>query len=274
MLSNPEKIKSHIIELIKDSKNRLTPLAVEKQLLSKNIDLPKTIFQHFLKELISNGDLVYTYEFGSSFLEPSFEKPIRVSDHVVIKPERSTFSPTKDDIVITLQKGASFGSGRHPSTRLGLRAMESILFRSNSIKNNSNRIALDIGTGSGVLAIAAVLMGLQKAIGLDIDPCATSESMHNIFLNQLADRVVIDHRPFESIQEKFFLVLANLRFPTLADICGNISDILEKDGFAVFSGLKTEEVNLIENLCKNNKMASTNQFMEKDWASIVLHKTG
>ncbi len=275
MAPHPDRIKRHILEFIRDSNNRLTPLAVEQHVLNKNPEAPKAAIKNSLKKLIAGGELAYTYELGSSFVEPSFEKPVRVSEHVVIKPERSSFTTLKDDIVVILQKGISFGSGRHPSTRLALRAMESILLRDTiAIQDKRNLRALDIGTGSGILAIAAALMGIQKVIACDTDPCARSEAAENIRLNKLAGRVVIDHRPFESIENTFFMVLANLRFPTLADIAGRISNILEKEGIAVFSGLKIEEINPIKQLYEKENMICIHQFTEKDWASIIFHKTG
>jgi len=251
----------------------MTAVDLEKYFCFKNKRLPKKIFNRYIKKLIENGELVYTYEFGCSFLEPSFEKPVRISDYIVVKPEKTSFPAEKDDIVITLQKGASFGSGRHPSTRLAVKAMESILMPMKT-EDNGHRIALDIGTGSGILAIASVLMGMKKAIGLDIDPCSISEAKQNVHLNKLTGKVMIDSNPFESINKTFFLILANLRLPTLADIYASISDSLEEGGFAVFSGLKTEETDPIVNLYKKRNIRSINTFTEKGWASIVLHKTG
>lgn len=273
MAPNAEKIESQIFELIKDSKKRLTPLAIEKIFLSTHPEVSKKFIAHALKELILKGDLTYTYELGTSFLELSFEKPVRISDRVVIQPERCSYSPQKDDIVILLNKGASFGSGRHPSTRLALKAMETILPRHNDTDTNKYRNALDIGTGSGLLAIAAVRMGINEAVGLDIDPCARSEAMQNISLNKLTNKIHIDLRPLESIQDRFFLVLANLRLPTLYNLHGIISECLENKGFAVFSGLKTEEIGSIQKRYSTKKMKCIHQFTEKGWASAVLHKT-
>ena len=273
MLSNPGKIKSHIVELIKDSKNRLTPLAVEKQLLYKNPELSKKILNHSLKELVAEGDLTYTYEFGTSFLEASFDKPVRVSDHVVIKPERCTFFPHQDDVVVTLQKGASFGSGRHPTTRLAIRGMEAVLLKNSATEKKRNPKALDVGTGSGILAIASVLMGMKKAIGLDTDPCARSEALQNIRANNLEDKVVIDPRPFESINETFYLVLANLRFPTLMGMCDHISKIVKNGGVIVVSGLKDTEIDSTKQAYERSAMKMVNRFEEKGWASLVFQKT-
>jgi len=273
MLLNPEEIKSHIVELIKDSKNRLTPLAVEKHLLYKNPELSKKILNYSLRELVAEGDLTYTYEFGTSFIETSFDKPVRVADHVVIKPERCTFSPRQDDVVVTLQRGASFGSGRHPTTRLAIRGMEAVLLKNSTVQKKGRPKALDVGTGSGILAIVSVLMGMKKAIGLDTDPCARSEAVQNILANNLEDKIVIDPRPFESINEMFYLVCANLRYPTLMGMCDHISKIVENGGVIVVSGLKDTEIDSTKQAYERSAMNMVNRFEEKGWASLVFQKT-
>jgi len=274
MHANLDNIKQDIMDLIRHSANRHTSLTIEKHILSNKPDVTKKTLSRSINELILNGDLIYTYEYGSSFLELSFEKPVRVSDHVVIKPDRCEFSALNDDIVISLQKGASFGSGSHPSTQLALKALESIRSSIQTGKDHTHRHALDIGTGSGILAIAAVLMGVGKALGLDIDPCAISEAKQNVQTNNLTRQVIIDNRPVDTISETFFLILANLRFPTLADLCLQISTILEQDGMAVFSGLKSEEINPLTTLYQKHGMKKICAFSEKGWGSIVLHKTG
>lgn len=273
MLPHSQILKRHIIEFLTNSNRKHTSLDIEKHLLVTHTNLSKKTIHHVLKELISEGVLAYTYELGTSFLEPSFEKPVRISDRVVIRPERCSYSPQKDDIVMLLNKGASFGSGRHPSTRLALKAMETILLPPNDTNISKHRNALDIGTGSGILAIAAVLMGIHDAIGLDFDPCARSEATQNISLNNLANKIHIELNPLESNQKRLFLVLANLRLPTLYNLQGTISKCLEKKGFAVFSGLKTEEISSIEKHYSIKSMKSIHQFTEKGWASVVLHKT-
>lgn len=267
-----KEIKTRIEKFISDSHIRITPLAVERSLCSGKQGLTKKNVSVALKEMVANGDLVYTYEFGTSFLEPSFEKPVRVSDHVVIKPERFTFYPRQDDVVITLQKGVAFGSGRHPTSRLAIRGIEAVLLNNGVVKNERHPKALDIGTGSGILAIVSLLMGMEKAVGIDTDPCARSEAMQNIRLNNLMDSVTIDIRPLESIHETFYLVLANLRFPTLMKICGHISKIVDGGGFIVVSGLKENETGPAKQAYEKSSMKMVKTFEEKGWASLVFQK--
>ena len=133
-------------------------------------------------------------------------------------------------------------------------------------------IALDIGTGSGVLAIAAVRMGIKTAMGLDIDPCARSEAFQNIHLNGFIDTITIDQRPFDSIHDTFYLILANLRFPTLSRMHQHIANITEDNGFVILSGLKIEEIDPVAGLYQTVKMKQHSLFTEKDWAAIVFQK--
>ena len=140
-----------------------------------------------VRDLVSDGELVYTYEFGSTFLEPSFNKPSRVSTHVVLKPPGYHYQPESEDIVIQIKPGAAFGDGRHPTSRLAVRGIEYVLKGLKVDTTSGQSSGLDIGTGSGILVLTAVRMGIQRGLGIDIDPAARSEAKENVALNQLED---------------------------------------------------------------------------------------
>ena len=101
------------LRIVATSPSRLTPPALEKTLL-KNTRLEKKEIKVLIKDLVERGELTYTYEFGSTFLERSFNKPIRISHAVVIKPPGHQYRPESGDAVLKIKPGAAFGSGRHP----------------------------------------------------------------------------------------------------------------------------------------------------------------
>ena len=109
------------------------------------------------------------------------------------------------------------------------------------IKEGGQRI-LDIGTGSGVLAIAALKLGLEMGLGLDIDPCARVEASENAELNGLSQRMDISGCSLDTLQGVFFLITANLRFPTLKAYLKNMIDLTETGSFLVISGIKINEI--------------------------------
>ena len=115
--------------------------------------------------------------FGATCIEPSFAKPVRITDHFILSPPGFTETGEKDIFEILIRPGISFGSGRHPTTRLCLRAMEYALIKNRFLPFNENSCrAVDVGTGSGVLAIAAVKAGMAHCLALDNDPVAAAEA--------------------------------------------------------------------------------------------------
>ena len=116
----------NVLEMVATSPSRLTPPALEK-IISENTHLQKAEIKALIKDLVARGELTYTYEFGSTFLEISFNKPVRISNTVVIKPPEHQYHPDSADIVLKIKPGASFGDGRHPTTRLAVRGIEYVL---------------------------------------------------------------------------------------------------------------------------------------------------
>ena len=234
-------LRRKVLAIVEESSRRLTPGELRKRLLGKNFADQKAI-KTAISDLISSRELKYTYHLGCSFLEKSYEKPTRVSKRVVLKPPGMVYEPASCDIVIDISKGASFGFGDHPTTRLAIQGIEAALSENHGILKADNSRALDIGTGSGVLAIAAVLMGIKGAVGIDIDACARDEAQKNIRLNSLEHRINILDTRVEDIKETYSLITANLRYPTLKRLCPHIAGITQKKGAVVVSGIKSDEV--------------------------------
>ena len=223
-----------------------------------------------ISDLVLSRELTYTYQFGCSFLEKSYEKPTRVSRRVILKPPDMVYEPASCDIVIDILKGASFGFGDHPTTRLAIQGIEAALSENHGILKADNSRALDIGTGSGVLAIAAVLMGIKRAVGIDIDPCARAEAQKNIKLNGLEHRINILDTRVEDIKETYSLITANLRYPTLKRLCPHMAGITQKKGAVVVSGIKSDEVEDLLDTFAQNGFQCTWKASEKEWVGMVF----
>ena len=237
----PEAIE--ILKFVSTTPSRLTPPALEKA-LSKNTHLHRKEIKTLIKELVDRGELTYTYEFGSTFLEMSFNKPIRISNSVVIKPPGHHYRSESQEVVLKIKPGASFGDGRHPTTRLAVRGIEHVVKKCEtdlpSLEQKRN--VLDIGTGSGILVLAAVKLGMSSGVGIDIDPCARAEARENILINDLTPWIEISDQYLETIDESYFLVTANLRLPTLKKISPLLRKIVYPHGFMVISGVRSHEI--------------------------------
>ncbi|MGD9245659.1 MAG: 50S ribosomal protein L11 methyltransferase, partial [Desulfobacterales bacterium] len=151
--TNIRAIRQKVFETVSESKEKLTYGELEKR-LSQKFAVPKKLLKTAINDLVANRQLIYTYNLGCSFLERSFNKPTRISKRVVLKPPGMHYTPKSDDVVIVIAQGASFGSGEHPTTRLAVRGIEVALSEKNLLVKTNHTRVLDIGTGSGILAIA------------------------------------------------------------------------------------------------------------------------
>ena len=271
VLMDIEGIRNTIFENVAASSTRLTPRHLEKTIIEIH-GLDKPHAKAVLKGLVTRGQLEYIYEFGSTYLVPSFNKPVRVSPHVIVKPPGHRYRHAPDDVVFQIKPGAAFGGGRHPTTRLSINAIEYTLKTAGPDRLNQHCSVLDIGTGSGILAITAVCLGIQKGLGIDIDPCAISEARENIALNSLENRIDISDRQLDSIDQVFTMVIANLRYPSLKKFCPQISQLTQKGGWVVLSGFRPHERTDLLDLYTNRYFKSIWVADENHWVAAALEK--
>jgi ribosomal protein L11 methyltransferase len=264
-------VRKHVLRMVAGSTVRVTPPALEKTLFETH-GLTKKQVKAVIRDLVSDGELVYTYEFGSTFLEPSFNKPVRVSTHVILKPPGHSYQPAPEDIVVQINPGAAFGDGRHPTSRLAIRGIEYVLKKNKSDRPEDRSRVLDIGTGSGILVITAVGMGIHRGVGIDIDPAARSEAKENVLINRLEDRIKISDQYLETVDGSFYLVTANLRYPTLKKICPYLRKITNPDGFIVFSGIRSHELADLIKAYARKQFEVVWQEKELDWMGVVLKR--
>ncbi|MCM3746387.1 50S ribosomal protein L11 methyltransferase [Paenibacillus pasadenensis] len=110
-------------------------------------------------------------------------KPIRVTERLTIKPTWEEYEASEGEVVLEIDPGMAFGTGTHPTTSLCLRALESTIREGDEV--------IDVGTGSGILAIGAVKVGAGRVLAVDLDPVAVSSAIENASLNGLEDRIQV-----------------------------------------------------------------------------------
>jgi ribosomal protein L11 methyltransferase len=264
-------IRKAILENVAASPARLTPQHLEKTIL-ETYGLDKIRAKSVLKDLVAHGQLEYTYEFGSTYLVLSFNKPVRISAHVVVRPPGHRYRPAPDEVVIQIKPGAAFGGGRHPTTRLSVKAIEFLLKKVRPDWLNANGSVLDIGTGSGILAIAAVCLGVNKGLAIDIDPCAIAEAAENIAINHLEGQLVVSGRQLDTIHRSFSMVVANLRYPSLKKLYPQITEQTDPNGGVVLSGFRLHERNDLIDLYTAKHFECIWTADELEWVAVVLKK--
>jgi ribosomal protein L11 methyltransferase len=224
--------------------------------------------------MVVSGDLTYTYEFGCTFLELSFAKPVRISKHFVLQPPGLQPSSAPDDVVVRIKAGAAFGAGNHPTTRLAIKGIEFVLHDCHISDRELNSNVLDIGTGSGVLLISAVLGGFKSGLGIDIDACARAEAAANASINGIKNRVSITGESLADIRQRFSMILANLRYPTLRRLRFQIKERTEPNCFLVLSGIRDHERDDLINCYQEIQFRKLWVANELGWSGVVLRKSG
>jgi len=157
-------------------------------------------------------------------------KVIEVSDKIVIKPSFKEYQPKSGQIIITIDPKMSFGTGEHQTTKMVLKFLEKYV--------RQGDIVLDVGTGTGILAIASVFLGAEKAIGIDNDEWCFFNGNENIKMNNVENKVEIRLAEIHQISEKDFdLITANINKNVLLDIAEEIKNKMKKTGILILSGL-------------------------------------
>jgi len=265
------RLKELILEEVTLSQEPLTFGKLGK-ILTDRFGAQKKALKKAVDDLIAAGELTYTYRHGCSFIEKSFAKPVRMSERIVLVPYGLSFAGDPDDVVIKLRHGISFGRGDHPTTRLALRGIEQAFHETGQLINTSDSSVLDIGTGSGVLAIACLLFGIKRAIGIDIDSCARKEAGENAEINGLGNRIEISGMPVEKIKGEFSIVTANLRYPTLISLYPVLVDLTGTGSMLVISGIKVSEADELSGLYSKKHFRCLREEKEKGWACFVFKR--
>ena len=268
-----ETVNRSIVAHISQAPQRLSSVDVERFLQSR-FGLTRLQARAVVRNLIRTGELAYTYEHGTSFLEISFRRPVRVGQRVVLVPAGLPYKPAGEEVAVCIAAGASFGSGRHPTTRLAVRGIEQSLVSPASSALPPDSVVLDIGTGSGVLAIAAVKLGAGRGLGIDTDPCARYEARKNIELNRLGSKIRISDLPIEKLKPtgRYQLVVANLRTPSLLHLASRICRLTRVKGRIVLSGIRTRELERLAKPFKANRCSIVWEAEESGWHAVVYQK--
>lgn len=269
-MNDIKALKQTILNLISDSDKRLSQSEIETVLSSK-LSIPRKMIRKTIAELISEKELEYTYQFGNSYVEKSFNRPVRISSSVIVKPYNQKFTPADSDIVIDIFPGVSFGSGEHPTTRLCVQGIEYAFREKKLIRDFSHSTVFDIGTGSGILAIAALKFGIETGIGTDTDRCSISEAKKNAQINGLENRLRI-LTPSEQTDGSYSLITANLRFPDIMRLFPVISKNAQPGKPVVLSGIRPEEVNAVIDRYTKKTFNCLHTSEEKNWSCLVLQK--
>jgi ribosomal protein L11 methyltransferase len=163
-------------------------------------------------------------------------EPFRICRGVTVCPPWRAAGPTEDEAVIVLEPGRAFGTGLHETTSL---VAEILADRVEALRGGT---VLDVGCGSGILALVALKLGAARALAIDIDPEAVAVTRENALRNGAADRLSAGEEPVSSVAETFPVVVANIEHRTLVDLAEPLASRVAPGGLLVLSGLLAPDV--------------------------------
>lgn len=191
-------------------------------------------------------------------------KPFQIGRRIWIQPSwLEAENIDGDDLVITLDPGMAFGTGLHPSTRMCIEAMEELVQPGYSI--------LDIGTGSGILAIAAVGFGARKVLALDKDRIAVRTARENVRINLVSEYIELLQGSLDSLgPSKWDIVVVNILAPVIIGLIQEgLLSYLSTKGRVIMSGIIDEQVESVQNALGDAGGEVTRKITTRDWVALV-----
>jgi ribosomal protein L11 methyltransferase len=191
--------------------------------------------------------------------------PFHVAPLLVVKPSWEPYEPQPGEAVIEMDPGMAFGTGLHASTRLALGFIEEICAGAPPER------ALDVGTGTGILAMAAALRGAARVIATDNDPDAVAAALENVAANTLAGRVSVGGWDLGAIDGTFGLVAANITADVLLGLAPRLVERLAPCGALVLAGLLAgEQAREVRAAYEGLGLLCAGERTEGEWASLLL----
>ncbi|HLB06014.1 MAG TPA: 50S ribosomal protein L11 methyltransferase [Thermodesulfobacteriota bacterium] len=195
-----------------------------------------------------------------------FFKPEKITDRIVIKPTWEAYEAKEGDIIIEIDPGMAFGTGTHPTTRGCLRLIEEVVSR------GGIETMLDVGTGSGILAIAAAKLGVQRAIAIDLDSAAVKVAEENIILNKVESQVRVAKIKVDIIYVMFNLVVANIIAEELIRLSVPLKGRVMPGGCLILSGIVAEKADMVKEAFK--ELSLEKELQEGEWVSLLYKRQG
>ena len=193
----------------------------------------------------------------------TYFQPEKITENIVVKPTWREYIREHDEIVLEIDPGMAFGTGTHPTTCMCIRMIEKYLKR--------NSAFLDIGTGSGILMIAAAKLGAIKVWGTDNDPVAVDIACKNLIQNRISESSfnILDADLVDQITEQFDLVAANLTTKTILTLLENVKRVLVQDGIFVCSGILETDKDEVLKKMQDLDFERVDILTKDEWISIA-----
>ena len=188
-----------------------------------------------------------------------YYKPVKITGNISVSPP---WIKTQNKDMIFIDPGMAFGTGTHETTQLVLILLEKYIRKGDFV--------CDVGTGSGILAIASVKLGAAGVLAFDNDIDALKNAKDNIRINKIGKTILLINTgiaPF--IKRKFNLVLANINYDVLIDNKSTIKDFLKPEGHLIVSGILSKDVDRFNSCLEERNIKLIETKIDREWAGLV-----
>ncbi len=175
-------------------------------------------------------EMIQDQDWGQSWKEHF--SPIAISQDLIIAPSWEDYQPRGNEKLIVMDPGMAFGTGHHATTQLVVKLMDDVIKTQDGINS-----VLDVGTGTGILGIAAALCGIKRVYGIDNDPVAVRVASENIHKNNLSQIMKVGGEDISEIKDEYSLIVANIVHDILVSMAEEFRRLTALDGRLILSGI-------------------------------------
>lgn len=197
-------------------------------------------------------------------------KPLRVGRRFLVCPTWEDAPADPGRLVIRIDPGRAFGTGHHETTRLCLEWLESC--RPGPEFKPAESTLLDVGTGSGILAIGGALLGFGKVVGIDDDPEAIEVALENMILNRLPGKIQIQRATPEQVSGRFDIIVANIQSMPLIRMSQTLASKLSEGGRIGLSGILAEQAEQVREEYEKRDLRLTGSKSDGEWVLLVFER--
>jgi len=191
-------------------------------------------------------------------------KPAHITERIVVKPSWEEYqSRGGDELVIELDPGMAFGTGTHPTTALCVRLLEKYI-------ESPKDVVLDVGCGSGILSMAAALLGVEKTVGVEIDPVAVEVARENVARNDLSHRIEVREGDLtKGLEIRADIVVANLMADLVMTLSKDVAKHLRGKGIYISSGILIEKQSQVRAAIESCGFEILEILEREEWCAIA-----
>ena len=190
-----------------------------------------------------------------------------IGKHLVIRPSWESYQPKTGEVVIEIDPGMAFGTGTHGTTKLCLELIAELL-----VTETPPVKMLDVGTGSGILALGAAALGCQEIMATDIDPIACDVATANVATNKYTQQIAVSTKLLEEFTEQFDLIVANIMAEENIRLSDNLVDRLAPGGWLVLSGILKEKELLVTTAFAKLPLTLYPSRYQDEWVCLLFQR--